>query len=120
MIYFIIRVIVNALALAVTFLLLPGIEAHPWEEGLIPLLLTYLIMGVLFGIINALVRPVILLLTGKLLLWTMGLFTWLVNSFLLIILSYAAPAIWVVDEPVLLWVLLAGGIIANQNPTAGI
>jgi ubiquinone biosynthesis protein len=116
MIYFLLRVAVNALALAITVFLLPGIHVYAWEEGFVPLLLTYLVMGLLFGFINSLVRPLVILLFGKLLLWTVGLFTWVINSLLLVLLSLVTPAIWVVDEPLALWVILAGalmGIIAT-------
>ena len=111
MAYFIVRVTVNALALAMTVFLLPGIQIYAWDDGPVPLVLTYLVMGLLFGLINALVRPLILLFTGKLLLWTMGVFSWVVNTLLLIILTYIAPAIWVVERPVLFWVILAGIIL---------
>jgi len=111
MTYFIVRVVVNALALATTIFLLPGIQIYAWERGGIWLILTYLVMGLLFGLINALIRPLVLLLTGKLLLWTAGLFTWVINSFLLMALAAVSPAITIVREPAVVWVLLAGAIM---------
>ena len=111
MAYFLVRVTVNAFALTITVFLLPGVQIYAWDDGPIPLLFTYLIMGTLFGLINALVRPFVLLLTGKLLLWTMGVFTWVVNTLLLIILTYVAPAVWAVQRPILLWAILAGIIM---------
>ncbi|MCA1481349.1 phage holin family protein, partial [Bradyrhizobium sp. NBAIM08] len=70
--YFIIRVLVNALALALTILVLPWIDVRPiaTEE----LAATYILLGLVFGLINALVRPAVLFFTARLLIATMGLF----------------------------------------------
>ena len=50
-------------------------------------LLTLLLLAVLFGLINAFIRPIIRFLTCPLTLLTLGLFTFVVNAFMLLILG---------------------------------
>jgi putative membrane protein len=71
----VIRWLVSAVALYLTSLIVRGIEIH----GIVPLLFA----AVTIGILNAVVRPIILLLTLPLNLLTLGLFTLVVNAFML-------------------------------------
>jgi len=73
----ILRVLVNALALGAAELLVEGIRAG----GLGSLLLTALV----FGVLNALVRPVLKLLSCPLLVLTLGLFTLVLNAVMLLL-----------------------------------
>src|SRR5215467_6042598 len=68
---FLLRVVVNALALAAS--ILPGIEV----DGFIPALAA----GVLLGLVNAFVRPILLILTLPITLLTLGLFLLVLNGF---------------------------------------
>jgi len=71
----VIRWLVSAVALYLTSLIVRGIEIH----GIVPLLFA----AVTIGILNAVVRPIILLLTLPLNVLTLGLFTLVVNAFML-------------------------------------
>lgn len=71
----VVRWLVSALALYLTSLIVEGIEIH----GIFPLLFAAITIGVL----NAIVRPVILLLTLPLNILTLGLFTLVVNAAML-------------------------------------
>jgi putative membrane protein len=68
----VIRWLVSALALYLTSLIVRGIEI----QGVFPLLFA----AVTIGILNAVVRPFILLLTLPLNILTLGLFTLVVNA----------------------------------------
>ena len=68
----VVRWLVSALALYLTSLIVRGIEI----SGFFPLLFAAITIGVL----NAIVRPVILLLTLPLNILTLGLFTLVVNA----------------------------------------
>src|SRR4051812_13054446 len=72
---FVLRLIVNAAALWVAAQVVPGIVV----TGLTPLLLAALVLG----LINAIVRPVLLVLTLPLTLITLGLFIFVLNAFCL-------------------------------------
>ena len=80
---FLVRLIVNAAALWVAAQLVPGIVV----TGLVPLLLAALVLG----LINAIVRPVLLVLTFPLTLVTLGLFIFVLNAFCLWLTSRLVP-----------------------------
>jgi putative membrane protein len=68
----VVRWLVSAVALYLTSLIVRGIEVH----GVVPLLFA----AVTVGILNAVVRPFILLVTLPLNVLTLGLFTLVVNA----------------------------------------
>jgi len=68
----VIRWLVSAAALYVTSLIVRGIEI----QGIFPLLFA----AVTIGVLNAVVRPFVLLLTLPLTILTLGLFTLIVNA----------------------------------------
>jgi ubiquinone biosynthesis protein len=106
MLYFIIRVLVNALALAITFTLLPGVQISPFRAE--PLAVTYLTLGLVMAIVIALARPVIVMLTARLVVWSMGLFIFVIQVGLFALLAWAAPNVIRFRPPELVWFLLAG------------
>jgi putative membrane protein len=70
---FLLRVAVNALAIMLAASILPGIAV----DGLVPALAA----GLLLGLVNAFVRPVLLILTLPITLLTLGLFLLILNGF---------------------------------------
>jgi putative membrane protein len=71
----VIRWLVSAAALYLTSLIVRGIEI----QGVVPLLFA----AVTIGVLNAVVRPFVLLLTLPLTIVTLGLFTLVVNAMML-------------------------------------
>ena len=69
---FLVRLLVNGLAIMVAAWFLPGVRL----AGPVPALLA----GAILGFVNALVRPVLLLLTLPFTLITLGLFIFVVNA----------------------------------------
>lgn len=69
---FLIRVVANAVAILVAAYLVPGI--HVEDGG------TVLIAGFALGVVNALVKPVFMLLTLPLTIVTLGLFLFVLNA----------------------------------------
>jgi putative membrane protein len=80
---FLIRVVLNALALLLVSTVIPGIEVR----GVLPALFAAFFLG----IVNAVVRPVILILTLPLTIITLGLFIPLLNAALLKLVSLTIP-----------------------------
>jgi putative membrane protein len=72
---FIIRWAINAVALYAA-IHLPGIEAQNTGWGAI------LGLALIFGLVNALISPILKFLTCPLILLTLGLFTLLINTFI--------------------------------------
>jgi putative membrane protein len=72
---FILRWAINAVAFFLAIRFVPGISLHSSWIGVIWLAL-------IFGLVNAFLRPLLKLLTCPLILLTLGLFTLLINTFL--------------------------------------
>jgi ubiquinone biosynthesis protein len=111
MIRFTVRILVYALVLAIAITLSPGIMIYPLIPEVVPISSTYLVFGVLFGLINAFIRPLVLLFTAKLVLRTMGFFAIVINIALLWLLSWLAGDVFVIESPQLLWLILGGAIL---------
>lgn len=101
MMHFLLRLVVNAVALVVTAYILPGIHV---ENEIGPLLLVALI----FGVVNALVKPVVTILSCPLIIVTLGLFFLVVNGLMLLITDALSGGRFEVDG--LGWAIL-GGIV---------
>lgn len=78
------RWLLNTFALWVVSELYSGVSFAPGST-----LLDYLVAGLLLGLANALIRPLLLLLTLPLNLLTLGLFTLVVNAFVLWLVAWA-------------------------------
>jgi putative membrane protein len=69
------RLLINAIALWVAVEIVPGIHADQ------PL--TILIVALIFGVINAILRPVVAFFTCPMILVTLGLFIFVINAVML-------------------------------------
>ena len=72
---FILRLAINAIALYLAVLILPGIDLRDSY-------ISILWLALIFGLVNALVRPLLQFLTCGLILLTLGLFTLVINAFM--------------------------------------
>jgi putative membrane protein len=97
----VLRWLLNAAALWVTDLILPGIAV----TGLTALL----IAAVVIGLINALVRPVLLVLTIPITVLTLGLFLLVMNALLFWLAAALVPGFTVAG---FLWAFLGALVMA--------
>jgi putative membrane protein len=74
---FLIKILVNAAALWVAVLLLDGLELR--EDAWVELL----IIGLILGVVNVVVRPIVTILSLPLVILTLGLFLLVVNAIVL-------------------------------------
>lgn len=75
------RWLINGVALYVAAELVRGIEVRGgW--------LALAVMALIFGLVNALIRPVLKLLTCPLIILTLGLFTLVINALMLMLASW--------------------------------
>lgn len=81
---FVLRWLITALAVLVAERLLPGVTCDGWGA--------LLGASLLLGIINAFIRPVLLLLSLPFIIVTMGLFIFVVNALMLMLVSSVIPA----------------------------
>jgi putative membrane protein len=106
---FILRWAINAIALFLAVLLLPG--RIDLTSGLVSIIW----LALIFGLINALFRPLLKFLTCPLIILTLGLFTLVINTFLFWLTSIIGQTFdlgLVIREPVL-WNAFLGGLIIS-------
>ncbi len=106
---FILRLVINAIALYLAVLILPGRVAL--NSGLVSILW----LALIFGLVNALVRPLISVLTCPLIMLTLGLFTLVINTFMFWLTSVIGQYFGiqlVINDPVW-WNAFLGGLIVS-------
>ncbi|GAB3528132.1 phage holin family protein [Arthrobacter monumenti] len=118
---FLVRVLINALALWVASWILSGISiSASGAEGLaqgnntVALILGYLFIGLIFGLVNSLVKPIVSLLSLPLTILTLGLFTIIINAGMLMLTSWLSsltPIEFRVDS--FFWSAILGAIIIS-------
>jgi putative membrane protein len=89
--FFLLRLIINAMALLVTAWIVPGIHLgaagpHPTTNDWV----TLLIVALIFGLVNAVIRPILIVLSLPLEILTLGLFIFVINAFMLLLTSWIA------------------------------
>ena len=87
--FILLRLLINALALLVAAWLLPGIHLgaagrHPTTNDWV----TLLVVALIFGLVNAVIRPLVILLSLPLEILTLGLFTFVINALMLLLTSW--------------------------------
>ncbi len=83
---FLIRLLVNGAALWVATQLVPGVT---YSGGPLPMLAVALV----FGVVNAILRPIAIVLTFPILIVTLGLFTFVINGVMLWLTSSLSDAL---------------------------
>lgn len=120
-----VRVIVNALALWIASWILPGLEISTSattgavaDSGVtqgtdtIGIILAYLFIGLIFGLVNALVKPLVSLLSLPITILTLGLFTIIINAAMLYLTSWLSsytPVHFTIDS--FFWTAVLAAII---------
>lgn len=80
-----VRLIINSCALYVAAMLIAGLHIDGWK--------TLLLVALVFGVVNALIRPFISFVTCLLQILTLGLFTLVINALMLYITSWFADLV---------------------------
>lgn len=82
---------VNMLAISVTALLLPNLKIMPGETRFGIRLLATVLLGVGLGLLNTFVKPILQILTIRLLFVTYGLVLIITNTIILLLLDWLFP-----------------------------
>jgi putative membrane protein len=111
---FVIKVLANGVALWVAAYLLDGI--HLGQEGSVTKdqIVRVLLVAVIFGLVNALIKPVLHFFAMPAILLTLGLFTLIVNAAMLELTSWFAGKVglaFTVDE--FFWDAVIGSVIIS-------
>jgi putative membrane protein len=90
---FLIRVAVNGVALWVAALVVDGVDLAENESTFSTKVLTIFLVALVFGVLNAIIKPIATLLSLPFIVLTLGLFIFVVNAFMLQITEWISD--WV-------------------------
>jgi putative membrane protein len=98
---FLLRLILNAVAIAAAAYLVPGLSvASPGAA---------VVAALALAIVNAIVRPLLLLLTLPLTIFTLGLFIFVINAICLAIVAWVVPGFTITS----FWAALVGALVIS-------
>jgi putative membrane protein len=98
---FLTRLVITALGLWVASAIVPGVVLQGWGN--------LIVAAVLLGLVNAFVRPVLLILTLPLTILTLGLFLLVLNGLSLALVAWLMPGFSVSG----LWAATLGAIVVG-------
>lgn len=96
-----INLLINAIAIFAAANILPGIKVGGFG--------TALVVAIVLGVINAFIKPVLLILTLPINILTLGLFTLVINALLILLTSKIVPGFMVKD---FWWAVLFGLVLS--------
>lgn len=108
---FVVKTLANAGALGVAIWLVKNITLtgdDTWHK-----VLTVILVAVVFGLVNWLVKPVVKLLSFPLFILTLGLITLVVNALMLLLTSWLAGKLSLDFHVEGFWAALVGGLIIS-------
>jgi len=96
---FLIRLVINILALLVVVNILPGASIKSWSA--------LIVAAIVIAIFNAILKPILIILTLPINILTIGLFTLIINAFLLYLTAVVVHGFYIHG----FWNAFFGGII---------
>ncbi|MBI2439862.1 MAG: phage holin family protein [Lentisphaerae bacterium] len=96
-----VRLLILTLAVWVAAYLVPGITYNHWSN--------LLIAALVLGILNTFVKPILMLISLPLIVFTFGLFLVLINALLLEATAWLVPGLYVAS----FWSALGGSLVVS-------
>lgn len=86
MVKLLLRVVINAVAIWVATYIVPGltVTGNVWS---------WLVVAIIFGLVNALIRPIVKLLTLPISVVTLGLFSLVINALMLMLTGWLTKSL---------------------------
>ncbi|WP_129668880.1 phage holin family protein [Phytoactinopolyspora endophytica] len=110
---FIVRIIVNGLALWVATEIVSGVNITS-DDSTSDRILTFGVIALIFALVNAFIKPVVQLLTLPLFILTLGLFTFIVNALMLWLTGWIAEQLDVPFEVNdFFWAAVLGALVVS-------
>jgi len=104
---FLVRLLINAAALWVAMKIIPGITYSSDNWG------PFLVVALIFGLVNAFIRPVVKLLSLPLIILTLGLFALVVNGLMLLLTSSLSGALGLHFHVEGCWTAILGALVVS-------
>ncbi len=100
---FLLRWVINAIAIFLAIRFVPGIHLES--------LVSVIWLALIFGLVNAFLRPLLKLLTCPLIILTLGLFTLLINTFLFWLTGQIGQAFGIMLTFDSFWAIFWGALV---------
>lgn len=111
---FILRLFSNSIALWVAYLLVPGLIIN---RGIIG----FVLAGLVLGVLNLTVKPILKFISAPIIILTLGIFSLIINGFLLWLVSYALDFVVIQTLSALIWstiiISLANVVLTSISKT---
>lgn len=104
---FILRWAINAVALYAAIYFVPGVTAQNAN------FVSIILLALIFGLINALLRPILTLLTCPLIILTLGIFTLFINTLLFYLVGLVGTYFGVGFTVDGFWPAFLGGLVVS-------
>ena len=104
-----VRILVNTIVIGLTAAIMPGLRVKAGIESF-PIL-SYLVLGAAFGLLNAFIKPLIQFLTLSFIFITYGLVIVIIHAIMLLLLELFMPDFFEISS---LWAALLGGFIIGS------
>lgn len=101
---YIISLLVTALAVVVTAYLLPGVTIKSYGSAII--------VALLIGLVNTIIKPIMVILTFPITILTLGLFLFVINALMILLVSALVPGFKVNG---FLWALIFSIVLSFVN-----
>lgn len=108
---FLIKTIANAAALAVAIWLVGDITLSGGSFG--QRTLTVILVALIFGLVNVVVKPIVKLFSLPLLILTLGLFTLVINALMLMLTSWLSDKVDLSFHVEGFWAAVLGGLVIS-------
>jgi putative membrane protein len=108
---FLVRVVITAAALWVATLLVDGIQVTTDDTG--KKILTYLGVALIFGLVNAIIKPIIKVIGCVFYILTLGLISFIVNALLFLFVSWICDKLDIPFHVTGFWAAFWGAIIVG-------
>ena len=96
MLSFITRLFSNSIALGIAHWLIPGFVVNGGIKE-------FIIAGFVLGLFNLFVKPILKLISTPIIILTLGIFSLIINGFLLWLVSYVVPFVSIQTASALTW-----------------
>ena len=91
---FLVRLVINAFALWLTTLIALGVHVKPYGNGdVLATILTYLLVALVFGIVNGVIGNLVRIVAFPLYILTLGLLALVVNALLLLLVAWLSTLV---------------------------
>jgi ubiquinone biosynthesis protein len=124
---FVLQVVVDSAAIAAAVIILGFItvpDPFPFGSARVPIaqaensrLIYVLLSGAGLTIGNIILRPVLVAFTGRLIIWSMGLFSIVLTAIILYITGAITPLTIQIADPFIVWLLVAAAIVQVVGAT---